>query len=454
MLAIGNRQYKSLRVANVNKSSARSRGVLRKSRKSVLYGGVVIVLIATMINPTGGGAAPLPGQIVVDPANPAWLKYNGGGAFFMCGPGDPEDFLYRGARKVDGTRNGDQLVLINKLKGTGANSIYMQVIRSHGGDGEATHNPFVNHDPSRGVNAAVLDQWETWFTEMDSNGIVIFLFFYDDGARVWNTGYNVGNEERAFIRTIVNRFKHHKHLIWVVAEEYQEAYSAKRVSNIAAEIKAADDHGHVIAVHKLNGLSFAEFATDPNIDQFAIQYNTSSAQKLHAGVVFAWRNAAGRYNLNVSEVAKHGAGATARKKNWAIAMGGAYAMVLGWDIANTRTADLEGCGRLVNFMKRTNFNEMAPHDELRFGGTEYVLARPGYSYIAYASALSGDIGLKNMKAATYDLNWYDVRNGTLISQAKVKVADGDQTWRKPVGIGSELAVYFKRTGSVPVLGLR
>lgn len=47
--------------------------------------------------PPPSDAAPLPGQIIVDPQNPSWLKYQDGGPFFLCGPGDPKDFLYRGS---------------------------------------------------------------------------------------------------------------------------------------------------------------------------------------------------------------------------------------------------------------------------------------------------------------------------------------------------------------------
>lgn len=369
----------------------------------------------------------------------------------MCGPGDPENFLYRGTRNPDGTRaGGDQLEIINKLEATGANSIYFAVIRSHGGDGDSTHNPFIDSDPNQGISTAILDQWETWFTEMDSHGIVIFLVFYDDSARIWDSGNNVGDAERELIQTIVNYFEHHKHLIWVVAEEYSERYTAKRVSNIAAEIRLTDDYDHVIAVHKRHGVSFSEFAADPNIDQFAIQYNVDTASELHSGMVTAWNNAAGRYNLNMSETLNHGIGVTARKKNWAIAMGGAYVMFMGWFldwyIADPPVSDLEDCGRLVTFMESTNFNEMAPHDELKFGGTEYVLAFPGNAYIAYASNLSGSIGLKNMIAGTYRFKWYDVTNGNTIIQDNIRVAAGDQTWIKPQAVGNELAVYITRTG--------
>ena len=170
----------------------------------------------------------------------------------MAGPGDPEDFLYRGSRNVDGTRSGDQLALINKLKPTGANSVYLQAVRA-GGDGPADHNPFINSNPNLGLNQDILNQWDNWFTEMDNHGIVTYFFFYDDdnaGLNYFGRGDAVPANEQAFIRGIVDKFEHHKNLIWVVKEEYSEAYSTARVSNIAAAIRAADDSDHVIAVHQ------------------------------------------------------------------------------------------------------------------------------------------------------------------------------------------------------------
>lgn len=384
------------------------------------------------------------GRIIADVEHPEWLKRSDGRPFFMCGPGDPEDFLYRGKLRPDGTRSGDQVELIDKMKGTGANCIYLMAIRSHGGDGDKTHNPFVNHDPAKGINPAVLDQWETWFAEMDESDIVIYLFLYDDSARIWRTGDRVSKEEKNFIHTLVNRFEHHRNLILCIAEEYQEALSAERVKKIAAEIKAADDYNHVIAVHKLNGLEFSEFADERNIDQFAIQYNVKTAEELHAGLIKAWKDAKGRYNLNLSESADWGTGAESRRKCWACAMAGAYVMILEMDIATTATSDLEDCGRVVRFFESTDFQLMSPQDELGFGGTQYVLARPGRSYIAYASQSTGRIGLKNMQAGVYKLRWFDCATGSEVTDENVTVADGDQIWDKPGNIGSELAVFIER----------
>jgi len=227
---------------------------------------------------------PLDGQIIVDPNNARWLKFHAGGHFFLAGPGDPEGFLYRGTRNSDGTRTGDQLDIINKLKKTGANSIYLMAVRSHGGDGSGNHNPYIDSNKDNDLDQDILDQWETWFIEMDNNGIVIYFFFYDDSSRIW-AGDTVNSQEKLLFETLVNRFEHHKNLVWVIAEEYGERYSAARISNLAAIVRQADDHDQVIAVHKNSGLTFDEFADDVNIDQFAMQYNKTKRDDRHDGMM-------------------------------------------------------------------------------------------------------------------------------------------------------------------------
>lgn len=403
------------------------------------YGTVKINVITDVVDCVDEDG-PISGQIIVDPDHDEWLAYEGGGPFFLAGPGDPEGFLYRGTRNADGTRDGDQVTLINKLIGTGANSIYMQIVRSNGGDGGSTENPFEASDPTKDLDPDILNQWEEWFTLMDDNDIVIFLFFYDDSARIW-LGDTVGVEEQNLIDGVVHHFAHHKNLIWVVAEEYSEAYTVTRVSNIAAAIRTADIHDHPIAVHQRNGVVF-DFATDANIEQFAIQRNVATAQLLHDEMVTAWNNSAGRYNNNMSEALSFGTGATARAKEWAIAMGGAYVMVFEMDIASTAVADLEDLGNLRNFMESTNFNTMSPSDALAHGGTDYVL-NGGTSYIAYSLSLVGDIGLKSMTSDDYDLKWIDIPSGDIVNETNVTVGAGDQTFTRPSGIGTELAVWIR-----------
>jgi hypothetical protein len=396
-------------------------------------------------------ADPVDGQIIVDPENPSWFRIHNGGRYFLAAPGDPENFLYRGQLNSDGTRSGDQDQLIDKLSGTGANGIYMQMIRSNGGDGDSTHNPFINNDPSQGLNDAVLSQWSGWFDRMDAAGITIYLFFYDDSASIWNTGNSVGSAERNFIVDIVNRFEDYKHLIWVVAEEYAEVLSPERVSNIARIIKETDDRKHPIAVHKNTGVRFDEFANDPNIDQYSIQLNKDSAEELHAGMVGGWQDASGRYNLNMAEAAGWGTGAEARKKAWAVAMGGAYVMGYTMDIKNTPISDLEDLGRLRAFMESVPFETLEPHDELGRSGTRYVLADPGNRYLLYGLEGSNALGVNMSSAGKYSLMWFDPLTGRRETQPAVSVDSGSASWARPDSMRGEVVLFLEKTDNAAIV---
>ena len=451
-----------------------------------LYGNIHPQTPANVVAPTG---APLVGQVIVDPTNPLWLARNedtdGDGRkdrFFICGPGDPEGFLYRGSRNSDGTRKGDQEDIIHAMIGTGANSLYFQAIRSHGGDGDSNpkvnspdkyfadltpgyENPFVNGNKDGKIDMDILDQWEQWFTLMDNNGIVVFLFFYDDNIKVGGSsslgwpmiGGKLHEQEKYYLRTLVNRFEHHKNLVWCVMEEVEEMGTdyVAHASAIAEYVRQQDDHNHVIAAHQLNGTKFW-FPTDPNIDMFALQTpQMYTDDTLHNYVKEGRQNAQGRYCVTMAEnfdqwsdlrgSARHSLDHI-RRRSWAAAMGGACAvLVYTWDYPILDTTVLRQCGYLRRFFEATEFTEMASNDELAYGGTVYVLARPGQSYIAYASDLSGEIGLKNMAVGTYTFDWFDCATGRTVTQTDVSVAAGNNTWSKPVGFGADVAVYIRKT---------
>ena len=281
--------------------------------------------------PALSAEAPRAGQVMIDPEHPRWLMRKGSGHVFLCGPGDPEDFLYVGRRNPDGTRDGDQVRRIRKLIEHGGNCIYAQVVRTHGGDAkrDRTQNPFVDSDPARGLDEDILDQWEEWFTLMDRNGILIYLLFYDDGARIWDTGDRVGPEERAFVEGIVAKFKHHQNLIWVVGEESEERYRTGRVQAIAEVIRRADDRGHLIGNHHLSGTTFKAWQPGGALNHFSMQLS-KTGDEAHAGAVEALQKAAGRYQVIYSESTAMRTDADGMRHHaWAVAMGGLMPMLLG-----------------------------------------------------------------------------------------------------------------------------
>jgi hypothetical protein len=408
-------------------------------------------LIGALLLPLGAAAQPIAGQIIVDPDDARWLKRHGGSHLFICGPGEPEDFLYRGTRRPDGTRNGDQLEMIHKLIRHGGNCIYLQAVRTHGGDAgsDRTHNPFVDSDPARGLDERILDQWNDWFTLMDQHDILIYFFFYDDSARIWNTGDRVEAAERDFFERLVRRFSHHRNLIWIIGEESEERYTVARVQALAEVVRNADPHGHPIGNHHLTGTTFKAWRPGGALDHFSMQLS-SVGEAAHAGAILAGRQAGGRYQVIYAE-------STAAPKDpdgmrhfaWDVAMGGLMPMIYTMDIANTPAETLAQCRSLQRFFEATDFTTMAPHDELRHAGTTYVLADPGRSYIAYSRSLSSELGLRALPAGHCTITWLDCRSGaTFIEQHQVEAADAF-AFRKPVSFGDEVAAWVQFPGISP-----
>ena len=181
------------------------------------------------------------GQIIVDPEHPNRMVYNGVyqedrlKPCFFAGPGDPEDFFY------NNTTNN-----LNLLKARGARCTYITAyLADFGGGSPGSGSTFTN----------TLNAWESYITELENAGIITVFFFFDDSVPLpsgWETA----------VDAIVNKFKHHKLLIWSVAEEYAEALTTAQVSAVADRIKAADDHAHIIGVHQNSGTSF-DFNAEP-----------------------------------------------------------------------------------------------------------------------------------------------------------------------------------------------
>ncbi len=425
--------------------------------------GVLFVVIAA-----AQALATVPGQVVVDPAHPPWFERSDGTPFFLCGPGDPEEFLYLGTRQTDGTRSGGgQTEKIDRLIALGGNVIFMGIVRSHGGDGPADHNPFVDSNPSLGLDPEILDQWDGWFSRMDAGGITIFLSFYDDSACIWgcskSSDHEVPAAEETFLRQIVDRFEGYKNLIWLVAEEYQERFSQARASNMAAVIRDADDHDHPIGSTQLTGLVF-HHADDPNLDLFGIQCQrmdggscdgSTPPSEVNWSMNTAWNNAAGRYNITLSEIryAGTGTGERARKVMWATAMGGAYFLANGWDLTGTTDppdSNLRECRSLQEFLESVPLQHMAPDNARGAGDTDYALVvdegEHGAAYVLYTDSYGSGLGITNLAQGQWSVRWLDTVTGATAEESFDQPFPGTATLLRPgaLGAATEIAVSLRR----------
>jgi hypothetical protein len=417
----------------------------------------------------------LPGQIIVAGSNPGYLKYNGGGPAFLSGPDDPEVFFFLGELKPDGTRSGGlQEQIIRRLAATAVSAFHAQVFRMRRcnikDEGDDTHSPFLNHDPAKGLNPAVLDQWDGWLEQLEKAGVVMLVEFYNDATDVERMGWvldargNLHPDEESFITGIVNRFKHRKNILWGLEESANKLPAGRtpHFKKIAEVIARTDNHRHPIVQSFVipndpdgdfpaDGVLSDAYYGDPHIrvatwlhliphgDDVDMQYREylrySKRDSDHFIVMkneTFWRPYVAGEPLG-------------RRYSWAAAMAGLH------NFEAQHKADraaheprLREDGYIARFMEQTDFFRMKPRSELAAGSTRWVLANPGESYIAYTFAATAPLGLKGMTPGTYNLLWLDTIDGRCVTQNGVAVAGGEAKWAKPEGMSGEVAVYIQR----------
>ncbi|MEM7246078.1 MAG: thrombospondin type 3 repeat-containing protein [Acidobacteriota bacterium] len=444
--------------------------------------------LALLLGASTAVAQPRPGQLIQDPDYPQHFKRVDGGSVFVAGPGDPEGFLFRGDRMPDGTRDGDQLDFINSMITHGGNGFYIEAIRSQG-DGDALQNPYVDGDTGSGVlSDAILDQWDTWFTLMDENEIIPYLFFFDDGPSSWGNrnGDDVPAGEEAYLRAIVDRFEHLNNIVWVPVEEPDTSgWTGRRIGNMSVILDDEDQFDHPVVVHHFRGRGsapscdiglFTPLEHDPSIAQHALAHgDRSCAGDLHPVMVENFYYGVDRgYGVVMSELVTSNYHPGSERGhaglpndiftliNWAIGMAGTGHLSL-CDIcgrsmteASYIADDQLALMRIQqDFMETAGFQTMVPSDHLALDATDFVLAEEGVTYIAYAEDLMpGDLmGLADLPASTFDLRWYEAETGNELWERGHVVPGGDWSFDVPAGMNAPLAVWLSMAPDIDADGL-
>jgi hypothetical protein len=416
----------------------------------------------------------LPGQLIVAAGRPGYLKYNGGGPAYLCGPDDPEAFFYLGELAPDGTRrNGPQEEIINRLAAAQVSAFHCQIFRmrrcNFKDEGDDSHCPFIDHEPSKGLNPRVLDQWDGWLEKLEKAGIVVHLEFYNDATDVELMGWkldaagNLHPDEYRFITGIVKRFKHRKNILWGLEESANKLPAARTLhfKKMAQVIAQTDDHHHPIVqsfvvpndpendfphggvlsdvyywnphIHVVTWLHLVPHGDD--LDMQYWEYHRYWKQDAPYFIVMKnetyWRDYLPR-------------GPLGRRYLWAGTMAGLHNLEA--VVKADRPAHeprMREMGYIARFMEQTDFHRMKPDRTLAAGSTRWVLANPDSSYIAYTDVYGKPIGVKGLKPGTFDLLWLDTVDGKSAWQRGVTAPAGG-LFEKPAGYSNEVAVYIKR----------
>ena len=414
----------------------------------------------------------LPGQIIVAGGRPGYLKINGGRAVFLCGPDNPEEFLYLGTLRPDGTRDGPQMEMIEFLGKSGVNAFHFQMFRMRRcnikDEGDDTHCPFVDHDPSKPLNEKVLDQWDFWLGELEKRGIIVHLEFYNDATDVERMGWTLDSEgnlhpdEQRFIDGIVKRFCHRKNIIWGIEESSNKLPRARvrHFLKIAERIRQVDPYHHPIVqsfvtpetaekdMHP-DGVTSADYRDSPYVDMATwlhIPPHGKDFEAQHAAYLRYALIDRDRFITMRNETEYHPIDRrVARIHNWACALAGMHALEAQLNAARPDRRDrIIDAGKVVEFMEQTDWYLMKPADSLASGSTKWVLANPGNSYIAYTYEYSGPMGLKELPKGQYELLWFDTVSGRSHRMRIEQPATGEARWEKPQEMGNEIALYVRR----------
>ncbi|MDA0194482.1 MAG: hypothetical protein O2887_05770 [Bacteroidetes bacterium] len=415
-----------------------------------------------------------PGQIIVAGCQPSNLKYNGGGPAFLCGPDNPEDFLFRGELNPDGTRSGGkQEEIIAKLARSGANSFHCQMFRMQRcnikQEGDDMHAPFIDYDPAKGLNKGVLNQWDRWLDLFEQHDIVVHLEFYNDATDVEMMGWtldlegNLHSDEREFFEGIVNKFKHHKNIMWGIEESCNKLprNRAPHFKKLGELIASTDNFNHPIVQSFVipedpegdfpgGGGTPDDYTGDPNIRVVTwlhVVPNGEDFEAQHQQYLQYYLRDSKNFIVMKNETFHHPKeGYQSRRYMWSSAMAGLQTLEAYHHADGSSDATLREDGLINKFMERTDFNQLIPRDDLAAGSTQWVLARPSQSYVAYTYVYKSGMGVKGIAAGTYDLLWFDTISGDEVIQTGIRVDWGDVTWRKPEVLGDEIALYIKRQG--------
>jgi hypothetical protein len=414
----------------------------------------------------------LPGQVIVVGTNPAYLKYNGGGPVFLAGPDNPEDFLFRGELNANGTRsNGGQVEMIERMAEAGVNAFHCQMFRMQvcniKDEGDDQHGPFKDFDPSKGLNQAVLDQWDGWLDLFEKHNIIVHLEFYNDATDVERMGWILDNQEnlhpdeKNFVTGIVNKFKHHKNIIWGIEESCNKLPRSRtpHFKKIGDLIAKTDNYNHPIVQSFVipedpegdfpgGGGTSDDYIDDPNIRLVTwlhIVPHGEDFEKQHQKYLHYYNRDSRNFIVLKNETFHHPKeGTSARRYFWAATMAGLQNLEAYIHADNTSMETLKQFGYNNKFMEQTDFHLMVPRDDLASRSTRWVLAKPGFFYIAYTYEYLDKIGLQGMVAGTYDLLWMDTITGEMIEQSGISAKWGNNAFAKPEGLGKEIVVYINK----------
>ncbi len=418
--------------------------------------------------------------------NERYLKWpETGRPFIKAGADSPENFLayedfdntpnaggrrkswaphqkdYRAGDPTWKNGKGSEIIgAINYLASEGLNVFSFLTMNINGDDKNVF--PYIADNKRTQFDCSKLDQWEIVFDYADRNGFYLHFKTQETENEQLLDGGNVGVERKVYYRELIARFGHHLALNWNMGEENGEMGAVNQNDEqrrqMAQYFWDNDPYRHLVVIHSPPGTQ--ESLYRPLLGDKS-KYTGISIQKgwwtIHAETA-KWvkeSEAAGKpwvvandeqnspqigvpHDSYTGDQDKHD---IRQKTLWGnlMAGGGGVEYYFGsktqgtdLDCQDYRTRDQswDYCRYALEFLSSKPLDKMTPNDNLASGNNNWCLADEGREYIVFLSE-GGTSSLNITKDGTYDVRWYDPRNGGSLQSGSVTTISG--TGNKALG---------------------
>ncbi|MEM7391775.1 MAG: DUF5060 domain-containing protein [Verrucomicrobiota bacterium] len=384
--------------------------------------------------------------------------------YLKSGADSPENFL--GYKEFDQTPNGKHLYrphlrdwkkgdptwrggrgkgiigAINYLSSKQVNSLYFITMNVQG-DGKDVW-PWTSINERHRFDCSKLDQWETVFNHMTAKGVALHVLTQEqENDQLLDDG-ELGRQRKLYYRELIARFAHHPALVWNLGEE--NTNTDKQRKQFANFIRNLDPYNHPIVCHtfpKKQDQVYTPLLGFPKFEGTSLQTNDTHPQtkkwvdlSRHAGRPWVVTlDEIGPANIGVKPDKDDPTHDEVRRKHlWGNLMAGGAGCEwyfgykyphndLNCEDFRSRDKLWDMSAHAVNFFRYfLPFPEMRHADGLTEAPNDYCFAKPGEIYAVYLP--EGGTTNIELPAASYQIEWYDPRNGGYPVPGKPAVVSG------------------------------
>ena len=377
-----------------------------------------------------------------------------------------------------GTKGKGLIGALNYLSSLGVNAMYFLTMNNYG-DGKKAW-PWTGADNYYNYDCSKLDQWDIVFSHMEKMGMMMHVITTETECEVYfevkqlGTASGFAPSRKIYYRELVARFGYHCAISWNLGEEsgwndatgYAVGSTTQQRKDWADYIRSLTCYNDNITVH--NGPSWDDSIYAPllgftNLTGIEIQWAQGTA--VHQKVVDWWTKSTTNGHPWVVSLDEPWVTPTTLLTDfrtndvWGAYLGGAG----GGEFFQDNDNQIDDFRPYENHFKtlvraqqfvqaNVPYASMVPKDGLISGTSGFCFMKAGETYLVYLPA--GGAARLNLSGVpgTFDVRWFDPRNGGALQTGTVATITGGGTvalGNPPSSTGSDWTALVRLQGLPP-----